>query len=235
MTDRTIAVLAGGMGTRVASLTGGTIAKAMLEVGGRPFIDHKLDEVVRLGASRAVLLLGAHSEAIVAHVGDGERWGLSVVYVTDDDGLNGTGGALRRAGAVLPEHYWVTYGDSLLDVDVAAAERAAENRRWRGVMTVLENEDRWQPSNVAVVDERVAAYDKERRGHDFRYIDYGYLYLPNDAVMSIAKDRFDLSEVLHPLIERGTLGAFKATEPFHDIGTPEAWAATDEWLRARNR
>jgi NDP-sugar pyrophosphorylase family protein len=235
MTDRTVAVLAGGMGTRVASLTGGTMAKAMLEVGGRPFIDHKLNEAVRLGASRVVLLLGAHSESIVAHVGDGGRWGLPVVCVVDDEGLNGTGGALRRAAVELPDRYWVTYGDSLLDVDLAAAERAAEKHGWDAVMTVLMNEGRWQPSNVAVVDERVVAYDKERRGHDFRYIDYGYLYLPSDAVTSVDKTRFDLRDVLQPLIDRGALGAFRAHEPFHDIGTPEAWAATDEWLRARQR
>lgn len=234
MTDRTVAVLAGGMGTRVASVTGGTIAKAMLEVGDRPFIDHKLDEVVRLGASRVVLLLGAHSETIAAHVGDGRRWGLPVVCVVDDEGLNGTGGALRRADAELPDRYWVTYGDSLLDVDLAAAERAAERHAWSGVMTVLLNEDQWQPSNVAIVDERVVAYDKERRGHDFRFIDYGYLCVPRVAVMSVGKDRFDLREVLQPLIDRRSLGAFEAHEPFHDIGTPEAWAATDEWLRARH-
>jgi NDP-sugar pyrophosphorylase family protein len=232
MIDRTVAVLAGGMGTRVASLTGGTMAKAMLEVGGRPFIDHKLDEAARLGASRVVLLLGAHSEAIVAHVGSGKQWKLVVVCVVDDDGLNGTGGALLKAASVLPERYWVTYGDSLLDVDLVAAEGEAERRGWDGVMTVLENEDRWQPSNVAVIGDRVVAYDKERRGHDFRFIDYGYLYLPSDTVTSVGHDRFDLREALQPLIDRGALGAFRAHAPFHDIGTPEAWAATDEWLRA---
>jgi NDP-sugar pyrophosphorylase family protein len=234
MTDRTIAVLAGGLGTRVASLTGGTMAKAMLEVGGLPFIDHKLHEAARLGASRVVLLLGAHSDVVVSHVGDGKRWGLSVVSVVDDEDLNGTGGALRRACAVLPDRYWVTYGDSLLDVDLAAAEQAAGDHGWEALMTVLENHDRWQPSNVAVVGDRVVAYDKERKGHDFRFIDYGYLYLPSDAVTSVAKDRFDLREALQPLIDRGVLGAFRAHEPFHDIGTPEAWADTDDWLRAQS-
>lgn len=234
MTDRTVAVLAGGMGTRVASLTGGTIAKAMLEVGGRPFIDHKLEEAVRLGASRVVLLLGAYSESIVGYVGDGKQWGLLVDCVVDDEGLNGTGGALRRASAVLPDRYWVTYGDSLLDVDLAGAEQSAGQHGWDAVMTVLENHDRWQPSNVAVVGDRVVAYDKQRKGHDFRFIDYGYLLLPSDAVTTVDKDRFDLQEALQPLIDRGALGVFRAHEPFHDIGTPEAWAATDEWLRTRS-
>jgi NDP-sugar pyrophosphorylase family protein len=234
MTDRTIAVLAGGLGTRVASLTGGKMAKAMLEVGGLPFIDHKLQEAVRLGASQVVLLLGVHSDVIVRHVGDGKQWGLPVVCLVDDEELNGTGGALRRAGSALPDRYWVTYGDSLLDVDLAAAEHAAGQHGWDAVMTVLENHDRWQPSNVAVVGDQVVAYDKERKGHDFRFIDYGYIYLPNDAVTSVDKDRFDLREALQPLIDRGALGAFRAHEPFHDIGTPDAWAATDDWLRARS-
>ena len=46
--------LVGGLGTRLHKLTGGT-AKPVLDVGGRPFLDHLLDEASRHGLKRALL------------------------------------------------------------------------------------------------------------------------------------------------------------------------------------
>jgi NDP-sugar pyrophosphorylase family protein len=49
--------LVGGLGTRLRALTG-SAAKPVLEVGGRPFLDHLLDEASRHGLKRALLLCG---------------------------------------------------------------------------------------------------------------------------------------------------------------------------------
>ena len=57
-------------------------------------------------------------------------WGAATVrrsrstYVEDGPTLRGTGGAVLHALPLLPARFWVTYGDTLLDVDLAAAEAA---------------------------------------------------------------------------------------------------------------
>ena len=52
-----VALLAGGMATRLRPITE-TIPKAMVEVAGRPFIDHQLDLLHRNGIRRVVMCLG---------------------------------------------------------------------------------------------------------------------------------------------------------------------------------
>jgi NDP-sugar pyrophosphorylase family protein len=100
-------------------------------------------------------------------------------------------------------------------------------------MTVLHNADRWQPSNTSVADGRVVAYGKHASGGTHDHIDYGYLLLPVAALDAVEDEAFDLSVVLQVLIRDRRLAAFEVTERFHDIGTPEALAETDAWLRAR--
>jgi MurNAc alpha-1-phosphate uridylyltransferase len=231
--SRTIAILAGGLGTRVASLTGGTTPKAMLPIAGAPFVDHKLAEAARLGADHVVLLLAHGADQLVAHVGDGARWGLDLTVVLDGPNLLGTGGALKRAAPHLGERVWVTYGDTLLDADLGAAERQAEALGCRGAMTVLHNRDQWEPSNTSIADGRVIAYVKGDPPGTHEHIDYGYVLLPADALLAVPDDAFDLGVVIQQLIARRQLAAFEVHERFHDIGTPEALAETDAWLRAR--
>jgi NDP-sugar pyrophosphorylase family protein len=230
---RTIAILAGGLGTRVAALTGGTIPKAMLPVAGAPFIDHKLEEARRLGATRVVLLLGHGAGQIVEHVGDGSRFGVPVTVVLDGDELLGTGGALRQAAAGVGDRPWITYGDTLLDVDLDAADRRADELGCRGVMTVLRNRDQLEPSNTTVVADRVTAYAKGDPPGTHDYIDYGLLRLPMAAFDAVEARAFDLSIVVQDLIAARDLAAFEVHERFHDIGTPESRSETDTWLRSR--
>ena len=92
-----VAVLAGGLGTRLRSVTGAELPKVLVPVLGRPFVDHKLDELAGAGATRVVFLLGHGAEQVRDHVGDGSRYELDVVCLDDGDELLGTGGALRRA------------------------------------------------------------------------------------------------------------------------------------------
>lgn len=230
---RTAVVLAGGLGTRVAALTGDQRPKALLELDGQPFLDHKLAELERLGVGRAVLLVGRHGELIERHVGDGSRYGLAIDLLSDGDVLRGTGGALKQALPQLPERFWVTYGDTLLDADLDAAERRRAAAGWEGVMTVLRNRGRWQPSNVLVRGDLVVGYTKGDVPPSYEHLDYGYLELPAAAVLAVEGEVFDLGAVVAPLIERGGLGAVEVTERFHDIGTPEALVETEAWLRSR--
>jgi NDP-sugar pyrophosphorylase family protein len=231
---RTIAVLAGGLGTRVADLTGGQVPKALLPVAGKPFLHHKLVELRRLGADHVVLLLGHQAEAIVDFVGNGRRWGVPIDVIEDGPVLLGTGGALKQAAHLLPEHFWVTYGDTLLDVDLDAAERRARAAGWDAVLTVLHNRDRWQRSNVRVDRDLIVSYEKAPPRGTHEYIDYGYLFLPRSAVVESVGDVFDLGSVVQNLIASRTLGAFEAAVPFHTIGTPDELHETDSWLREVN-
>jgi N-acetyl-alpha-D-muramate 1-phosphate uridylyltransferase len=231
--NRSVAVLAGGLGTRVAHLTGADVPKAMLPVCGRPFIDVKLAELVAAGAEEILVLVGFGADALRAHVGGETEGGVPVQFVEDGPSLLGTGGAIRRALDLLPDPFWTTYGDTLLDVELEPAEDQLRlNPARAGVMTVLRNEDRWQGSNVSIDEDMlVTAYEKGSPPGSHAYIDYGMLLLRHELFAHRAPGAFDLSDVLQDAVASRQLGASVVQERFHDIGTETAWRETEEWAR----
>jgi len=120
-----VAVLAGGLGTRLRdSLPAGT-PKPMAPVAGRPFLEHVLDQAVARGADRFLLLVSHGADVIVRHFGSSYR-GLPVDYSTEPEPL-GTGGALSHARAALAPEFVVLNGDTYADVDlVRLTSRLAE-------------------------------------------------------------------------------------------------------------
>ncbi len=229
-------ILAGGLGTRLADVTGDAQPKALVEVAGRPFIDWKLDELAAQGITDVLLLVGHHSDAIVDHVGDGAAFGVRARFLADGPTLLGTGGSIRRALPDLPAAFWVTYGDSLLSVDVAAAERAFARSGCAALMTVWHNRGALGPSNALVRDDLVAAYSKQPLPVGAEHIDYGMLIVTRDTFASSrANEPFDLGEVLAPLAADGRLAAFVVRERFYEIGDPAALRETEVELQRRTR
>ena len=225
-----VVVLAGGLGTRVAHLTGETMPKALLPIDGRAFIDFKLASLAAAGASEVVVLVGHGASELRMHAERGPCWGLSVTFVEDGPELLGTGGAIRAALAHLPHVFWVTYGDTLLEVPIDQVEHLlGGDAHMLAVMTVLANADQWEISNTDVVGDHVVAYEKGARAGSHRYIDYGMMLFRREAFLG---SHADLGDLLTDLVQQQRVGALEVDEPFHDIGNEAAWQATDAWCRA---
>ena len=226
-----VAVLAGGLATRLRPITT-TVPKAMVEVAGRPFIDHQLRLLARRGARRIVLCLGHLGEQVQHHVGNGSALGLSVSYSFDGDRLLGTGGALRRALPLLGEAFWVLYGDAYLDIDYATVLDDFRSRDVLGLMTVLRNENRWDRSNAVFRDGRLWRYDKREAAPEMSHIDYGALLLRREAIEALPVDEpWDLAELQRHLVARGQMAGHEVTRRFYEIGSPGGLDETARYLQ----
>ncbi|HEX7681733.1 MAG TPA: sugar phosphate nucleotidyltransferase, partial [Thermoanaerobaculia bacterium] len=99
----TVAILAGGFGTRLGDLTRG-LPKPMIPIGGRPYLERVIESFARCNLRDIVLLTGHRAEVIEEHFGDGARFGVRIAYSRETEPL-GTGGAIREARALLGERF----------------------------------------------------------------------------------------------------------------------------------
>lgn len=229
--DIPAAVLAGGLATRLGSVTR-QVPKALIELAGKPFIDHQLALLHRNGIRRVALCLGHFGEQIEAHVGDGSQFGMSVRYSHDGNKLLGTGGALRRARGLLDDVFWVMYGDSYMDIDYRAALADFARQDLAGLMVVLRNNDRWDRSNVVFRDGQLLRYDKRQQTPDMQYIDYGVAILRRDVLDRVPDDRpYDLADLYRELIAEGQMAGHEVTNRFYEIGTPASLEETRQYLK----
>lgn len=226
----TVALLVGGLGTRVAHLTGPTAPKALLEVAGRSFIDIKLAELANAGVTNVCMLLGHGAEALQSSIAVGSGRGLSITWLEDGPTLRGTGGATARFAEINKEPFWLAYGDTLLDVPMSSIEQEFLDDEVLAGMTVLENCDCWETSNVSIDGDRVTVYEKGALAGTHRFIDYGMLLFRPAAFSSVRSESFDLSESLAALAIAGQLAAYPVVHRFYDIGNEEALIETTEYV-----
>lgn len=229
----TVAILAGGLATRLRPLTE-RIPKALAEVAGRPFVDWQLELLAAAGIKRVVFCVGYLGERIEAHVGDGARFGLDVAYSYDGPTLLGTGGALRQALPMLGEKFLVLYGDSYLPIDYAAVAEKFLKSDKPGLMTVLKNEGRWDSCNVWMDGGKIRVYDKKNRLLAMQHIDYGLAAFGPEVLSHRGPEAFDLAEIMHELVARNKMDVFEVTERFYEIGSPAGIADMEAYLLNKN-
>jgi len=233
-TDLPVAILAGGLATRLRPLTE-RVPKLLIEVAGEPFFSHQLRLLRAAGLRRLVVCVGHLGEMIVDQYGDGRDWGLSLAYAFDGDTLLGTGGALIRALPQLGEAFFVLYGDSYLPIDYRAVGESFLTSGAPGLMTVYENQGRFDRSNVWFEDGRIRAYDKRQPLPEMQHIDYGLGVFRADAFDAYPRTKpVDLADVQRELAAQGKLAGFALQERFYEIGSLAGLQELDGLLRTRS-
>jgi NDP-sugar pyrophosphorylase family protein len=227
----TLAILAGGLATRLRPITE-AIPKSLVEVAGEPFLAHQLRLAHRQGFRRVVLLVGHLGEQIESFAGNGSAFGLSIVYARDGEVRRGTGGAMRAAWECFDKYVVVIYGDSYLDIEIAPVWRAYRFAGAEAMMTVLHNRDQWDPSNVRFDGKMVLSHDKASVGQPgVEWIDFGLSIFRVDTIARWPEpDPFDLSSVTKMLAQRGQLAGYAVTQRFYEIGKPEGLVETSRRL-----
>ena len=87
-------ILAGGLGTRLRPLTE-RLPKCMVPANGKPFLEHQLRLLASRGVRDIVLCVGHLGERVLEYFGNGHRFGVSLTYAWERNGLLGTAGAIR--------------------------------------------------------------------------------------------------------------------------------------------
>jgi NDP-sugar pyrophosphorylase family protein len=225
-----ICILAGGLGTRLGERVR-DIPKPLIEVAGEPFLLHQLRLLAAHGASEIVLCVGYLGELIEQRIG-AERFGLRIAYSFDTPELDGTLGAIIRARALLGERFLVLYGDTYLRMDYSAAADGWRESGLPAMMTVLRNDGQWDTSNAVYSQGRVLAYNKRTPWSEMLWIDYGLGGLDQVALDLASSGTHDLADLYTQLSQEGLLYGFEASERFYEIGSPEALADTDAFVRS---
>ena len=227
-----VAILAGGLATRLGPLTAST-PKSLIDVGGQPFAVHQIQLLRRHGFTDIVFLVGRLGEVISSTLGDGSTWGVQVRYVFDGPRPLGTGGAIRGALPLLGDAFFVLYGDSYLECDYESIESAFLASGKRGLMTVYRNEDQHDRSNVVYDEGHLVRYDKRQQTSDMRHIDFGLGAFLQSAFGERGNDPFDLELVYQELLAAGDLAGYEVGQRFFEIGSPDGLQSTRAHLTAK--
>jgi MurNAc alpha-1-phosphate uridylyltransferase len=118
-------ILAAGRGERLRPMTD-TIPKPMLPVRGQPLIERLVIALARAGMERIVINLAWLGARISDYLGDGARYGVSIVYSEERPrALETAGGIFRALPLLAPGPFAVVNGDVYTDFPFESLQIAA--------------------------------------------------------------------------------------------------------------
>ncbi len=230
---RVAMVLAAGRGKRMRSLTE-TRPKPLIEVAGKPLIDHGLDALAAAGVGRAVVNLWYCAEMLAAHLATRER---PAVELLRERTLLETGGGVANALPRLGEDAFFVVNSDIL---------------WReaGRPALLRLADAWRdeamdalllvvPRARAIGYDGRGDFDIEAEGRlrrradagEARYVFAGLQILHPRLFADAPGGAFSLNRVYDRALAAGRLyGVEHAGDWFH-VGTPEGRDEAERRLR----
>jgi len=222
-----VAILAGGLGSRLKSRTGSS-PKAMTLINGVPVLEHQIKLCQKYGFTKIALLVHYEAQMIQQYFGDGSKFNVDLVYVVES-APRGTGGALLDALPVMDNRFLVLYGDTYADINLRLFWDFDAKRKSAGSLLLHPN-DHPQDSDLVEISQDGAL----TRVHSYPHLEeVDYPNLVNAALYILEKDsllntipknqKTDLAKNTFPaLLAAGkTLYGYLTPEYIKDMGTPE--------------
>ena len=216
-------IMAGGMGTRLRPHTE-NCPKPLLQVAGKPMLEHIIDRAKLEGFSHFVLAIHYLGHMIEDHFGNGERLGVRIDYLREQSPL-GTAGALGLLNPRPEAAFVVTNGDVI--TDIRYGEMLDFHIRHDAVATMAVRVHEWQHPFGVVQTKGVEIIGFEEKPVARSHINAGVYALEPDALSVLSAethcDMPTLFERLQAQAKRTV--AYPMHEPWLDVGRPVDLAA----------
>ena len=251
-------ILCGGFGTRLREVTE-LLPKPMVPIGEQPILWHIMKSFAAFGVRRFILCLGykrevfvdyfinyhlrtadatirlGHEPDIRFHDGIEEAdWEVTLAG-TGIDSM--TGARVARAARYLPasaDHFFLTYGDGVTDLDLAALRRAHRAGGRPATVSAIHPAARF--GEMVLAGDAVVGFD-EKPAQTQGYINGGYMVLNRsfvDRYLTTDETCVLENEPIRRAVAAGDVGVFRHEGFWQCMDTPREYRLLNElWASGR--
>lgn len=217
-----LAIIAGGKGTRLGLKDA---PKPMVRIGGKPLLEHVINNAKRYGIKDIYILSGYLYDVIEEYFGNGGALGVNITHIVEGSPL-GTAGAVKQLEDKINERFMIFYGDVMLNVDLNSFMEFDKLSTSAATIIAHPNDHPYDSDLVEINDENiVTAFHSKPHKENAYYSNLVnaavyilgpeiFKYIPHDKPSDFGKDIFPL------LLKSGeTIRAYKTSEYIKDVGT----------------
>lgn len=217
--DNAMIIMAGGFGTRLRPHTE-ECPKPLVPVDGKPMMEYIIEQAKGEGFRRFIVATHYLGYMIEDHFGAGDRWGVEIEYIEEEQPL-GTAGALAYIRGRLDAPFVVTNGDVL--TDIRYAELLDFHNRQQADATMAVRLHEWQHPFGVVEISGVEIVGFEEKPIARTHVNAGVYALNPSALDHLAEgQRCDMPNLFNALKEKGLRTvAYPMHEPWLDVGRPD--------------
>lgn len=231
-------ILAAGLGTRMRPLAEEK-PKPLVEVMGKPLIDHAIDRLAAAGVTLVVVNVHHRAEAIKVHLA--KRKDIDIRISEESDNLLDTGGGIAKALPYFEGQPFFTHNSDSLWVEGMGSALERMKKRW----------DAQPMDGLMLLAPAVSAIGYEGRG-DFEMDPWGRLTRRGEQKLApfvwtgvqiihprlfdgAPKGRFSVNLLWDKAIERGRLYGIRLDGVWMHVGAPEGFHDAEAFLRGLQR
>ncbi len=212
-------IMAGGQGIRLRPHTE-TCPKPLLKVGGKPMMEHIIENARSEGFGTFVISIQYLGHMIQEYFGDGRQLGVSIEYVQESSPL-GTAGALGMLKDKLSIPFIVSNGDVLTDIRYGELLNFHQLHQAKATMAVRVHE--WQNPYGIVQTKGVDIVGFQEKPITRSHINAGVYALDPEALNSLREnERCDMPTLFERVreLDLRTI-VYPMHEPWLDVGRDE--------------
>lgn len=212
-------IMAGGKGTRLRPHTE-NCPKPMLEIGGKPMLEHIIERAKRDGFKHFLISLHYLGEMIEDYFGDGSSLGVNITYLREDTPL-GTAGSLSLIAERPSLPFIVTNGDVMTDIHYNEFLDFHIRHSAQATMAVRQHEIQNQFGVVRTNGVEIEGFEEKPvyRSH----VNAGIYVLSPSVLDNLESDEHCDMPTLFERIKKndGRTIVYPMHEPWLDVGRPE--------------
>ena len=218
-------ILAAGKGERMRPLTLHT-PKPLVRAGGVPLIEYHLNALRNAGFDEVIINHAWLGQQIEDHLGNGERFGLSIRYSPEGEPLE-TGGGISRALPLLGDQpFAVINGDIWTDFDFARLRMPTSALAH---LVLIDNPEHHPTGDFGLADGQVQNADSDAP----RLTYSGIAVLDPRLFDGSPSGAFKLAPLLRDAMSKGRVTGEHFTGRWVDVGTHERLAEVEQLLAGR--
>jgi dTDP-glucose pyrophosphorylase len=227
--ENPVVIMAGGLGSRLGDLTR-ECPKPMLEVNGKPILEHIILECRKNGFTDFYLSVNYLSDQIKEYFQDGSLWNVSIKYLNEKKRL-GTAGSLHMLKLEKNLPILVLNGDILTKVNFSELLKFHTSNK-ADITTCVRTFDYKVPYGVVAIEKNQITEIQEKPVQRFQ-VNAGVYVVEENYLNMIPEDQyFDMTDFLQNSInQQKRVMAFLIHEYWKDIGhKTDLHSAREEFL-----
>ncbi len=210
-----IFILNGGAGSRVKNISKKK-PKCLIKFNKKPFLYYQLRLLKKSGFDDIVLCLGYKAIEIVKYLNKNKKLSKNVRYTKERNKLD-TGGALVNSKKLMNEIFFVTFGDSYLNINYKKILRFFKKKNYSSLITVIKKQKvPYHKANIFISKNKIIS---NKSGKNSNFIDYGLMIFKKQVFSNYSLKKIPLRKVIKELIDNKDICFVKINKKFNEIGS----------------
>lgn len=212
-------ILAGGKGTRLKPYTT-SFPKPLMPVGKKPILEIVIDSLRESGIKKIFLTVGHLAELIEAYFGNGEKFGVKIIYSKEEKPL-GTAGPLNLVKDELGKKFILMNGDILTNIDYGEFIKSHNNSGCLATIA-LAKRDVFIDFGVIKLDQNKLVSDWIEKPTMNYLVSTGIYLLEKESLKFLPEGFSNLPDLIVNLIKsKKSVGSYIHNGSWLDIGREE--------------